>query len=175
MTKMSWRRDLITMNVTTIANIFAVLFAPIVAVWVGQVLLDRTEKRKDKMSIFRSLVSSRVYGWTVESVNALNLIELVFYKDENVCQQWRKYYESLNVKAPADETQIRKMQFEQDELIRVMGKTLKYSDDAIAQIIRTPYMPIGMSNQMQSQQKYQDMQLATMQALLGQMEKKENG
>ena len=36
-------------------------------------------------------------------------------------------------------------------------------------------MPIGMSNQMQSQQKYQDMQLATMQALLGQMEKKENG
>ena len=76
MTKMSWRRDLITMNVTTIANIFAVLFAPIVAVWIGQVLLDRTEKRKDKMSIFRSLVSSRVYGWTVESVNALNLIEL---------------------------------------------------------------------------------------------------
>jgi len=102
-------------------------------------------------------------------------IELVFYKDENVCQQWRKYYESLNVKVPADETQIRKMQFEQDELIRVMGKTLKYSDDAIAQIIRTPYMPIGMSNQMQSQQKYQDMQLAAMQAFLGQMEKKENG
>ena len=63
MTKMSWRRDLITMNVTTIANIFAVLFAPIVAVWIGQVLLDRTENRKDKMSIFRSLVSSRVYGW----------------------------------------------------------------------------------------------------------------
>ena len=110
------------MNVTTIANIFAVLFATIVAVWIGQVLLDRTEKRKDKMRIFRSLVSSRVYGWTVESVNVLNLIELVFYKDENVCQQWRKYYESLNVKVPADETQIRKMQFEQDELIRVMGK-----------------------------------------------------
>ena len=56
---------------------FCSFVCPIVAVWIGQVLLDRTEKRKDKMSIFRSLVSSRVYGWTVESVNALNLIELV--------------------------------------------------------------------------------------------------
>lgn len=72
----------------TIINIIAVLIAPIIAVWIAQTLLDRTEKRKDKMSIFRSLVSSRIYGWTVESVNALNLIELVYYKDEKVCQQW---------------------------------------------------------------------------------------
>ena len=157
----------------TIVNIIAVLIAPIIAVWIGQALLYRTEKRKDKMSIFRSLVSSRVYGWTVDSVNALNLIELVFYKEKSVCQQWRKYYETLNIKTPADEMQLRKMQFEQDELIRTMGRSLNYSDDAIAQIIRTPYMPIGMSNQMQSQQKFQDMQFAAMQAMVSKLKENE--
>ncbi len=154
-----------------ITNILSVIIAPIAAVWIGQILLDKTEKRKDKMNIFRSIVSSRIYGWTVDSVNALNLIELVFYKDKKVSQQWRKYYETLCVQVPADENQSRKIQFEQDELIRVMGKSLGYSDDAIAQIIRAPYMPVGMSNQIQSQQKFQDMQLFAMQAVVNKLEK----
>ncbi len=150
----------------TIVNIIAVLLAPIIAVGVGQFIQNRTEKRKDKMSIFRSLVSSRIYGWTPESVNALNLIEIVFYKDDGVCQQWRKYYDALNVAAPLDENQIRKIQFEQDELIRAMGKSLNYGDDAIAQIIRTPYIPVGMTDQMQVQKQVQYMQINALQAML---------
>lgn len=81
-----------------------------------------------------------------------------------------EHYEALNVEMPANGEQIRRMQFEQDELIRYMGKALNYNDDAIAQIIRTPYMPVGMSNQMQSQQKFQDMQLAAMQAVVSKLE-----
>lgn len=152
--------------VINIINILAVIASPIVAVWIGQYLQDRTEKRKDKMAIFRSLVSSRIYGWTVDGVNALNLIELVFYKNEVVCNQWRKYYAVLSEKVSSDDEQVRKMQFEQNELIRVMGKTLGYNDDAIAQIIRTPYMPIGMSNQIQNQQQFQEMQMTAIQAML---------
>ncbi len=152
--------------INTIINIFAVILSPVFAVWVGRVLQNRSEKRKDKMNVFRSIVSSRIYGWTVDSVNALNLIEIVFYKDKSVCNQWRKYYEALNVKPPISDEQNRKMLFEQNELIRVMGKSMNYSDDAIAQIIRTPYIPVAMSHQMQNQQQFQDMQMVAIQKLL---------
>ncbi len=37
-----------------------------------------------EMQIFKILMSSRIYGWTNASVEALNLIEVVFAKDKKV-------------------------------------------------------------------------------------------
>ena len=42
-------------------NIIAVLIAPVIAVWVGQKLQDRSEKRKDKMAVFKAVMTDR-YG-----------------------------------------------------------------------------------------------------------------
>ncbi len=155
--------------INLIMNVLVVVLSPIIAVLIGQFLQEKSEKRKDKMNIYRSLVSSRIYGWTVESVNALNLIELVFYKDKDVCGQWRKYYETLTFQQPIDNEHLRKIQFEQDELIRVMGKALSYSDEAIAQILRNPYMPVGMSNEIRNQQEFKNMQIEAMQTMISRL------
>lgn len=40
------------------------------------------------MQIFRTLMTSRIYGWTVDSVHALNLIDVVFAKDTAVRGAW---------------------------------------------------------------------------------------
>ena len=52
-------------------NIAAVIIAPIIAVWVGQKLQNRAEKRKDKMAVFKAVMTYR-YGWSQEALVALN-------------------------------------------------------------------------------------------------------
>lgn len=45
-------------------NLVAVIIIPILAVIIAQYLQNRSEKRKDKMQIFKVLMTSRIYGWT---------------------------------------------------------------------------------------------------------------
>lgn len=52
--------------IMTILNLIAVLLIPVVAVFVGQYLQERAQRRKDKMDIFKTLMINRV-GWSVES------------------------------------------------------------------------------------------------------------
>lgn len=56
--------------IMTVINTIAVIAIPLVAVDIAQKLQDRAEKRKDKMLIFKTLMTSRIYGWTPESVHA---------------------------------------------------------------------------------------------------------
>lgn len=68
-------------------DILAIILAPLIAVWVGQLIHTREEKRNDKLSIFKTLMATR-NGWTMESVKALNIIEIVFSDDKNVLISW---------------------------------------------------------------------------------------
>ena len=63
--------------IMTILNLIAVLLIPVVAVFVGQYLQERAQRRKDKMDIFKTLMINRV-GWSVESTRAMNIIDIVF-------------------------------------------------------------------------------------------------
>lgn len=59
------------MECKDILNLIAIIVIPIVAVLIGQHLQNRAEIRKDKMHIFKVLMTSRIYGWTQESVHCL--------------------------------------------------------------------------------------------------------
>ena len=61
------------MECKDILNLIAIVVIPIAAVLIGQHLQNRAEIRKDKMHIFKVLMTSRIYGWTVDSVHALKL------------------------------------------------------------------------------------------------------
>ena len=65
------------MECKDILNLIAIIVIPIVAVLIGQHLQNRAEIRKDKMHIFKVLMTSRIYGWTQESVHCLNIISLL--------------------------------------------------------------------------------------------------
>lgn len=62
-------------------NLIAIIIIPLTTVFIGQWIQKCSEKRKDKMHIFKILMTSRIYGWTTESVHALNLIDVVYVKD----------------------------------------------------------------------------------------------
>ena len=86
-------------------NIIAVIVAPIAAVVIGQKLQDRAEKRKDKMAVFKAVMTYR-YGWSQEAVIALNSIPIVFAEDKPVREHWKEYYKQLCVQNP-DQMEIK--------------------------------------------------------------------
>lgn len=52
--------------IMTILNLIAVLLIPVVAVFVGQYLQERAQRRKDKMDIFKTLIESFGDRWMAE-------------------------------------------------------------------------------------------------------------
>lgn len=106
-----------------IINLIALIVVPILAVIIGQKLQDRAQKRNDKIQIFKILMMSRIYGWTTESVQAMNLIEIVFADDDTVCKQWKVYYDKLCVENPT-ETELQKIKKEDEKLLETMAKSL---------------------------------------------------
>lgn len=137
-----------------VINILAVIVAPIVAVIVGQYLQDRAEKRKDKIEIFKALMVSR-YGWSFNSVQAMNIIEIVFFDDKKVLEAWKDFYDKSCIEKPTD-TQIKKMQIAKDRLLEAMAHSLGYKDKVTWETIQNPYIPKGMVDSMQQQQMIQN-------------------
>lgn len=142
----------------SIINIVAVLVAPIVAVWIGQKLQDRHDRRNDKIELFKTLMMAR-NGWTIESVRALNVLDVVFSDDESVRGAWKKYYDKLCVENPTD-TELTKIQDSQYELLETMAISLGYKDKITWKLIQKPYMPKGLIEAEENRRFYQEGQLA---------------
>lgn len=138
------------MECKDILNLIAIIVIPIVAVLIGQHLQNRAEIRKDKMHIFKVLMTSRIYGWTQESVHCLNIIDIVFSDDENVRNAWKNLYDKYCVQNP-DETQLKKIQNAQYKLLDTMANSLGYKDKVTWETIQNPYIPEEMRRQQQEQ------------------------
>ena len=135
-------------------NIIPVILAPIIAVIIGQWLQNRAENRKDKMQIFKTLMTARIYGWTVESVHAQNIIDIVFAKDKKVILAWRRLREAYNVVDP-NGAQLNKIEIEQHKLIEAIADSLGYKNSINWEVIQNPYIPIGMYYQLEQQKNQQ--------------------
>ena len=143
--------------ISIIFNVIAIIIAPIVSVKIAQSLQDKAKIRQDKMETFKTLMTSRIYGWTNQSVNALNSIDIIFSDDEKVRKQWKVYYDKLCVENPTS-TDLNKIKVEQDKLLEEMAKSLGYKDKISWETIQNPYIPKGMVELMNSQQQYQNNQ-----------------
>lgn len=88
------------MECKDILNLIAIIVIPIAAVLIGQWLQNRSEKRKDKMQIFKVLMTARIYGWTVESVHCMNILDIVFADDKKVRDAWKDLYDKYCVQNP---------------------------------------------------------------------------
>ena len=142
------------MECKDILNLIAIIVIPIVAVLIGQWLQNRAEKRKDKMQIFKTLMTSRIYGWTQESVYCMNIIDIVFADDEKIRNAWKDLYDKYCVKNP-DETQLKKIQNAQYKLLEIMAQSLGYKDKVTWETIQNPYVPDGMIRKWQEQEASQ--------------------
>ena len=142
------------MECKDILNLIAIIVIPIAAILIGQQLQNRAEIRKDKMQIFKTLMTSRIYGWTPESVNCLNIIDIVFADDKTVREAWKDLYDKYCVQNP-NEAQLKKIQNAQYKLLETMANSLGYKNKVTWETIQNPYVPDGMIKQWKEQAKSQ--------------------
>ena len=147
------------MTCTEIINIIALIIVPIVAVMVGQYLQNRAQKRKDKMEIFKTLMIAR-NGWTIESVRALNVIDIIFVDDKEVRNAWKDLYDKYRVEKP-DNAHLEKIRQAQYKLIEEIANSLGYKNKITWETIQNPYIPKGMIEAEQQQRESQNGQLAS--------------
>lgn len=145
--------DLVTL-IISIANLFAIIIIPILSVVIGQHLQINAKKREDKLQIFKLLMSTRIYGWTIESVQALNIIDIVFSDDEKVREAWKTLHECYCVKDPSP-VQLNKIDTAKLKLLETMAISLGYKEQVAWDTIQNPYIPDGMVLQQQAQTQYQ--------------------
>ena len=150
------------MEVISIISILAVIVAPIASVIIAQKLQERASLRKDKMDLFKTLMMAR-NGWTVESVRALNILDIVYSDDNKVRAAWRKYYDRLCVDDNPTETELKKIQEAQYELLETMAVSLGYKNKITWKTSQNPYNPKGMIEAEKNQQAFQNGQLAVAQ------------
>lgn len=126
------------------------LLATIITLWWQR----KTELRAKKMKIFETLMAYRYMIASQESVHALNSIDIVFYKDENVR---KAYADFLNETA-------KKLEFnpniadKQLKLLEEMSKTLGLRDihwDDIKQI----YYPTGLAQKIEDEETLRKLQI----------------
>ena len=91
------------MHFMDIINIAAIIIGPVVAVVITLWWQQQKEERDSKRKLFLTLMAHRRrYPPTVEWVNALNVIDVVFAVHPQVVDLWHQYYASL-VNPPANQ------------------------------------------------------------------------
>lgn len=83
-------------------------------------------------------MTSRIYGWTQESVHCLNIIDIVFSDDKKVRNAWNDLYDKYCVKDP-DEVQLKKIQNAQYKLLETIAKSFANLWDIRIRLLGKPF------------------------------------
>lgn len=142
------------MTCSDILNLIALIVIPILAVVVAHMMQTNSDKRKDKMQIFKVLMTARICGWTTDRVYALNLIDVVFAKDKPVRTAWKNLFDAYNSTEQSD-LMMKKRQDLMYKLLEAMAADLGYRKEITWETIQNPYVPEWLVNQWQEQSKSQ--------------------
>ena len=122
-----------------ISALLSGIFATIVTLW----WQNKNQIHQDKVRIFSTLMSKR-YDITAEDcVQALNMIDVVFYKDEKVRNAWRAFKNATDM--PDTEAKLQAITDKRLKMLEVMAESIGYKtihwDD-----IKEYYYPKGLSD-----------------------------
>ena len=129
-----------------IATVFAIYYGPIRAVTITRDNDERREKRRRELDIFSNLMKTRRVALDPVHVMSLNLIEVEFYRNEEIIKTYHAYIENLERSLPDNQPQTIIDQFLRDRedtffnLIHAIGNHLKFSFDK-RDLHRFSYVP----------------------------------
>lgn len=120
------------------------LIATLVTIWWQK----RSQLKRNKTEIFAILMSKRYEISAEESVDALNMIDVVFYKSPDVRTAWKTFIDATN--APESPTKEQIIRDKHLRLLEVIAEDIGYKkihwDD-----IKQYYYPVGLSNKKQDE------------------------
>jgi hypothetical protein len=125
--------------------IVALIGGPIAAVQIAEFLRKKEEFRKRQIHVFRTLMATRTTTLYFNHIEALNLVEIEFYKEREVMDCWQLYRTHLD-----DQAYIKRdvASWEKDrnklliDLLYEMSISLNYSFNK-SQIQKGVYYPSG--------------------------------
>ena len=136
-----------------IINIVAIILSPVLAVIITQRLQDRAKKREDKLTIFKTLMANRHYGWiNRDSVYALNIIDIVFSNSSNVREKWALYHEYMS--RPSESISMSTSNIKSTELLEAIAEDLGYKGKVTWVTVQNSYMPKGYSDYLNNEAQY---------------------
>lgn len=121
------------------------LIATFVTIWWQK----RFQIKKDKTKIFTTLMSKRYEISAEESVDALNMIDVVFYKSPKVRTAWKNFTDAAS--AQDSPTRAQMISDKHLKLLEVIAEDIGYKnihwDD-----IKQYYYPVGLSTKKQDEE-----------------------
>lgn len=151
---------------TDFINIIAVVSSPIIAVWVGQLLTARSKQREDKMNLFSTLMSNRMYNWSQDMVLAYNMIDIVFYDDKEVLDRWHELYNLFCKTHALSDEELKIVSEARYRLLETMAKSLGYDKKYDWNFVRTLYIPVAMQQEIANQELFKQQQLEVLARML---------
>ena len=139
------------MNISDWLAIIAIILAPIFALQIQKYIEDRKEIKSRKMQIFRTLMATRANRLSPEHIEALNMIDIEFYKDTEITNIWKRMLDNF-ASYPQDTddkdytVKLNSRVEESDnllvDLLLKMSKSLDYKFDEV-HLKRNIYIPKG--------------------------------
>lgn len=142
-------------TIFAVINILAILFSPIIALWISNKIQEKKEKRNDKLWILKTLMIQRATIQDVNYVNALNLIDLIFVDSSNVRKAYKELYnEYLKGKSMNPE----KIHRARTKLIETIVNDLGYKDKITWENIQELYIPEWLVEEIKKRNQITDAQ-----------------
>lgn len=138
--------------------VFATLLGPILAVQAQKWLEGIREQKGRKARVFTQLMATRAARLSPDHVQALNMIDLVFYggfifgihhrtrKEQAILDAWKEYHDNLGEGADLNEAQQQAHYAKREELflnlLYAMAQDVGYTFDRV-QLKRGAYTPVA--------------------------------
>lgn len=141
-----------SMTADGIATVLATVITPLAAIAISIWYQERKRKQEAKQNLFfQAMMHRKSYPPTIEWVNALNLIDVVFQDNQTVIAAWHSLFEYLHIR-PMDMTLYGQKNL---DLLLEMAKVLGYPDLKQTDIDKF-YSPEAHGTQAQKNSDVQD-------------------
>jgi hypothetical protein len=142
------------MNISDLLTILAILTAPIIALQIQKYIEGRKEIRERKMQIFRTLMATRATRLDVKHIEALNMIDIEFFKNKKITEAWKLLLDNFanypqNSNEENYKSKLSSCAEKSDvlfvDLLSEIAKSLDYKFDKV-HLKRNIYIPKGQAN-----------------------------
>ena len=133
-----------------ISALISGLLATVLTLW----WQDKNRIKNKKLQIFETLMAYRYMVFSQESVNAMNSIDVIFYKDEKVRQAYKNFINETEKKPDSNPNIEDKYLKLLEEMAKVLGFENIHWDD-----IKQSYYPNGLADKVNEETMLRKMQI----------------
>lgn len=129
------------------ATVVAIVFAPIIALYVSGRLQQRADSRAAKVKLFSTLIGLRHDLFTSETVEAINSIDAVFVDDKEVREVWSQLIGLMNDPNANNPAGYAMRDAKRRDLLLAMAESLGWKNKITSADLMRVYQPTFMAEE----------------------------